>query len=145
MHEYILNPRSGETVRRSAVVPADYPGARPINYGRDHEVIFTLTPYAKMGEVAMGALAGRSTASPERIAEFIAEFDATATVSPAHAEFVAAIHKLADGSYDTRGADALAVHDTFDRIFPREYPIPPKQAHCRHGIAYSDDCKECEE
>lgn len=118
------NPRGGNTTTRTRIVPRGTAGAHAIERGRRWQIIYTLTPFALVATTVVDILGGRPVANADRAAALIAEFDATADLSPAHSMFVAAIHNIAaENPFPT---DPLAdydiewpVHEAFDASFSR--------------------------
>jgi hypothetical protein len=147
--EIASDPRGGATVSRTRIVPRGTAGAQAIDRGRRWQVTYYLTRYQTIACTVAEILGGRPTADAQRAADLVAEFDATAALSEAHALFVTAVHNIAlDSPYPT---DALApydidwpIHEAFDTVFPVA-PAVAQPGTCRHGVSYSDECAECED
>lgn len=151
MADVAANPRGGNTITCTRIVPRDTPGAHPTNRGTEYRIAYYLTPYQRVAATVAEILAGRPVADQERADQLVADFDATADMSPGHALFVAAVHNIAADaapyptdpltSYDA----SWPVHEAFETAFPR--PVAPavvRETTCRHGVPYTDDCEECE-
>ncbi len=144
-----LAPRSGKTTTHTADVGRDHPGARPVRRGTAWKVTYYATPYAQIAESAAWVLSGRPVGNPDRAANLVAEFRATAELSDAHNLFVIAIEHIAaenpPARYDLVDLSWL-VHQAFEAAFP----LVPTRTHetpavCQHGVPYSDDCADCED